>query len=172
MRNIMTARRTKLTWVISIFVAAGLGFGLWRNLGGTGKPPLRYETAQVERGRITAKVTATGTLSALVTVQVGSQVSGRVQQIFVDFNSPVKKGQLIAKIDPQLFEAAVEQSRANYVAAQGNLSKAQAQALDAARQYQRARALAERQLVAQADVDTAQTNNDAAGAAGDATRGS
>src|SRR5262249_61137025 len=113
MRNIMTARRTQLTWVISIFVVAGLAFGVWRYLGGTGKPPLRYETAQVERGRITAKVTATGTLSALVTVQVGSQVSGRVQQIFVDFNSPVKKGQLIAKIGPQLFKTAVEQAHGN-----------------------------------------------------------
>src|SRR5262250_2519280 len=74
--------------------------------GGEGERGPRYETAKVERGQIVAKVTATGTLSALVTVQVGSQVSGRVQQIFVDFNSPVKKGQLIAKIDPQLFEAA------------------------------------------------------------------
>jgi HlyD family secretion protein len=168
----MTARRTHLTWVISILVIAGLAFGVWRYRGGTGKSPLRYETAKVERGRITAKVTATGTLSALVTVQVGSQVSGRIQQIFVDFNSAVKKGQLIAKIDPQLFEAAVEQARANYVAAQGNLTKAQAQALDAERQYQRSRALAERQLIAQADVDTAQTNAAAAAATVAAAKGS
>ena len=167
----MLARRKLLTWIISISVIAGLALGAWRYGVGERKPPLRYETVKIEKGRIIAKVTATGTLSALVTVQVGSQVSGRIQQLFVDFNSPVKKGQLIAKIDPQLFEAAVEQSRANYVAAQGNLSKAQAQALDAARQYQRARALAERQLVAQADVDTAQTNNDAAVAAVEAAKG-
>ena len=57
----------------------------------------------LDRGRIVARVTATGTLSALVTVQVGSQVSGRIAEIYVDFNSPVKKGQVIAKIDPQLF---------------------------------------------------------------------
>src|SRR5262249_19593895 len=168
----MLARRKQLTWIISILVITGLALGAWRYSAGDRKPPFRYETVEVEKGRIVAKVTATGTLSALVTVQVGSQVSGRIQQLFVDFNSPVKKGQLIAKIDPQLFEAAVEQSRANYVAAQGNLSKARAQALDAARQYQRARALAERQLIAQADVDTAQTNNDAAVAAVEAAKGS
>jgi len=170
--NIMVARRTQLTWIISILAIVGLAFGVWRYRAGSGKPPLRYETITVEKGRIVAKVTATGTLSALVTVQVGSQVSGRIQQIFVDFNSPVKKGQLIAKIDPQLFEAAVEQARANYVAAQGNLSKAQAQALDAARQYQRSRALAERQLIAQAEVDTAQTNAAAATATVEAAKGS
>jgi HlyD family secretion protein len=59
------------------------------------KPTVQWETTAVDRGRIVARVTATGTLSALVTVQVGSQVSGRIQQLFVDFNSPVKKGQVI-----------------------------------------------------------------------------
>src|SRR5713101_2724753 len=156
--SIMLGHRTRLTWIISIFAIAGLASGLFYYRAGERKLPLHYETVKVEKGRIVAKVTATGTLSALVTVQVGSQVSGRIQQIFVDFNAPVKKGQLIAKIDPQLFEAAVEQARANYVAAQGNLRKAQA--------------LAERQLNAQADVDTAQTNNDAAAAAVEAAKGS
>ncbi len=168
----MLGHRTQLTWIISVLVIAGLALGLFYYRAGDRKPPLRYETVKVEKGHIVAKVTATGTLSALVTVQVGSQVSGRIQQIFVDFNSPVEKGQLIAKIDPQLFEAAMEQARANYVAVQGNLSKAQAQALDAARQYRRARALAERQLIAQADVDTAQTNADAAAAQVEAAQGS
>ncbi len=168
----MLGHRTQLTWIISVLVIAGLAFGIFHYRAGDRKPPLRYETVKVEKGHIVAKVTATGTLSALVTVQVGSQVSGRIQQIFVDFNSPVEKGQLIAKIDPQLFEAAMEQARANYVAVQGNLSKAQAQALDAARQYRRARALAERQLIAQADVDTAQTNADAAAAQVEAAQGS
>ncbi len=164
--------RLHLTWIISILVIAGLAFGIFHYRAGDRKPLLRYETVKVEKGRIVAKVTATGTLSALVTVQVGSQVSGRIQQIFVDFNSPVEKGQLIAKIDPQLFEAAMEQARANYGAARGNLTKAQAQALDAARQYRRARTLAERQLIAQAEVDTAQTNADVAAAQVEAAKGS
>jgi HlyD family secretion protein len=125
----------------------------------------------VDRGRIVAKVTATGTLSAIVTVQVGSQVSGRIAALYADFNSQVKKGQLIAKIDPQLFQAAVEQARANFVAAQANLAKSKAQAVDAERQYQRAKALAERKLIAQADLDTAQSNFEAAQAQVDASAG-
>jgi HlyD family secretion protein len=119
-----------------------------------------------------AKVTATGTLSALVTVQVGSQVSGRVQALYADFNSQVKKGQRIARIDPQLFEAAVAQARANHLAAQGNLAKARAQAVDAARQRDRARALAEKKLVAQAELDTAQATAEMAEAGVEAARGS
>jgi len=112
----------------------------------------------VDRGRIVARVTATGTLSALVTVQVGSQVSGRVQQLFVDFNSPVKKGQLIAKIDPQLFQASLEQARANYAAAEGNLQKAKVQAAQAEIDFKRQASLVERKLVAPADYDSAKTN--------------
>jgi HlyD family secretion protein len=125
-------------------------------------PPLTYETQPADRGAVVAKVTATGTLSALVTVQVGSQVSGRLAEVLVDYNSPVKKGQLIARIDPQLFDAAVEQARANLIAARGNLAKARAQAVDADRQAKRAEVLAEQKLVAEADRDTAQANADAA----------
>ena len=125
----------------------------------------KYETAKVDRGRIVAQVTATGTLSALVTVQVGSQVSGRIQRLYADFNSPVKKGQLIAKIDPQLFQAALEQARANHVAAKADLTRSKVQAADSQRQLARTRSLAERKLVAQADLDTAQATADAAQAA-------
>lgn len=132
---------------------------------------VHFDTATVDRGKIVSKVTATGTLSALVTVQVGSQVSGRLQQIFVDYNSPVKKGEVVAKIDPQLFEAAYAQAKANFVAAQGNLEKAKFQAIDAERQYQRSKSLAERKLIAQADLDTAQATADAAKAQVEALKG-
>jgi len=124
----------------------------------------RFETAAVQRGRLTSRVTATGTLSALVTVQVGTQVSGRIAQLNVDFNSPVKKGQLIAKIDPQLFEAALEQGRANYIEAKANLAKSKAQALDAQRQLTRGDVLLKKELISQADRDTLETNKLAADA--------
>lgn len=158
-----TTRRTRLVAALAgVLVVAG-GVVAWRL---TRPPPApAYETAAVDRGRIVAQVTATGTLSALVTVQVGSQVSGRISQLFVDFNSPVKKGQLIAKLDPELFRAALEQARANHVAAQGDLTKAKVQAAEAQRQLARTRSLAERQLIAQADLDTAQANADGAAAA-------
>jgi HlyD family secretion protein len=125
---------------------------------------VEFETAKIDKGRIVSRVTATGTLSALVTVQVGSQVSGRIQKLFVDFNSPVKAGQLIARIDPQLFQASVDQARANYVASVGGQTKADAQARDAKRQFDRAKGLLERKLIAQADYDTAEANLDVANA--------
>src|SRR5260370_20676961 len=138
---------------------------------------VHFDTVPVQRGKLVAKVTATGTLNALVTVQVGSQVPGRIAQLSVAFNTPVKKGQVSAKIDPQLFEAALQQARANFIEAQANLSKAKVQALDAKRQFDRAKGLKERGLVSQAEVDTGETNYlaakaqvDVSAGAGDAAR--
>ncbi|HET9930625.1 MAG TPA: efflux RND transporter periplasmic adaptor subunit [Polyangiaceae bacterium] len=167
------ARLVKRLVLLAVLFSVGAGafFGIraYRARQQTGP---RFETVKVDRGRITARVTATGTLSALVTVQVGSQVSGRIAQINVDFNSEVKKGQVIAKIDPELFRAALEQSRANFIAAKGNLAKAKAQAEDAARQAQRSTELAARELIAVADRDTAVSNAAAAKAQVEASEGS
>lgn len=134
-------------------------------------PEAHYETSPADRGAVVARVTASGTLSALVTVQVGSQVSGRISQISVDFNSPVKKGQIIARIDPLLFETALDQARANVFASNAAVDKARAQEADAARQLRRAGELFAKNLVAQADVDTAQANEDGAKAQIEAARG-
>ena len=85
-------------WLVraAVVLVAGAGIaGFLRYRAAHQQPDIRFETVKVERGRIVAKVTATGTLSALVTVQVGSQVSGRLREIKVDFNSPVKKGEII-----------------------------------------------------------------------------
>jgi HlyD family secretion protein len=103
-------------------------------------------------------VTASGTLQARVTVQVGSQVSGRVMALYADFNSQVKKGEVVAKLDPQLFQAALEQARANYDQAVANAAKAEATRVDADRQYERVKTQKAEGLAAQQDVDTAQTN--------------
>jgi HlyD family secretion protein len=122
----------------------------------------RFAVAAVERGRIVARVTATGTVSALVTVQVGAQVSGRIAKINVDFNSPVKKGQIIARIDPQLFEAAVEQARANVAAQAAQVVQAKANSRNTELLRVRDRQLAAQKLIAQADLDTAEATADAA----------
>ncbi len=161
----------KRLWIAVGVVAVGVLTVGYRFRDAGAKEALHFETAKVDRGRITAKVTASGSLSAIVTVQVGSQVSGRLQQINVDYNSPVKKNQLIARLDPSLFEAAYQQAKANDVAARGNLAKAQAQSADAERQYQRAKALAAEKLVDQADLDTAGANADAARAQVQASQG-
>ena len=164
----MTKRRLYILLAVVVVAAA---LGMWRWQAGDSKPKLQFETSKVEQGKIIAKVTASGTLSAIVTVQVGSQVSGRIAALYADFNSPVKKGQLIAKIDPPLFQASVDQARANLAAAQGNLAKAKVQAVDARRQYQRQKELAARQLNAQADLDTAQATAEGADAQVTASEG-
>jgi HlyD family secretion protein len=165
--------RRRAPWVVWIsagvvLAAAGLAYGHSR---ARAKNAVRFETAAVDRGRVVSRVTASGTLSAIVTVQVGSQVSGRLQRIFVDYNSTVRKDQLIAQLDPALFEAAYEQAKANHVAALGNLAKAEAQARDADLQARRSQSLLADKLVAQADFDTAQANADAARATVDAAKG-
>jgi len=147
--------------VALVIVGAAIGVIQWRRRAAAAAGP-HYETVAVDRGSIVAKVTATGTLSALVTVQVGTQVSGRIQEIGVDFNSQVKKGQVIAKIEPSYFAAALESARANHLAAQGTVTKLEAQAENAKLQYQRAQALFERKAIAQADLDTARATQRAA----------
>ncbi|MCB1624538.1 MAG: efflux RND transporter periplasmic adaptor subunit [Pseudomonadales bacterium] len=125
---------------------------------GRSAEPVSYRTSEVERGDVVARVSATGSLAALVTVEVGSQISGRIQSLFADFNSTVKKGQLIAKIEPSLYVAASQQARANLLAARASLERAEVQAADAQRQASRARQLFEQKLVSENDRDAAVTN--------------
>ena len=132
---------------------------------------ITYKTAKVERGAIVSAVSATGNLAAVVTVQVGTQVSGTIQKLFVDFNSPVKKGQTIAQIDPALFIAQVEQSRGNYLNAQATLQKVKADLTDAKRNLERYRQLIKDGIVAQSDYDTAENRYEQAVAAVKAAEG-
>ncbi|WP_394837607.1 efflux RND transporter periplasmic adaptor subunit [Pendulispora rubella] len=149
--------RKVVTMVIAIALLSGLAFGSWRYHEAHKEPPVVYKTAKAEKRSIVGRVTASGTLAATVTVQVGTQVSGRIKELYADFNSPVKKGQLVAKIDPLLFEAAVEQANANYLSAQADLNKSKATAMDADRQYVRAKALRDSELASQKDLETAET---------------
>jgi HlyD family secretion protein len=150
--------RRKLAWLLGLLVVVA-GVLVYLKYGRAKKEPeAQFKTAQVEKRRISGRVTASGTLSALVTVQVGSQVSGRISEILVDFNTPVKKGQLIARIDPALFQAAVSQAQANYLSAQANLTKAKAQALENERQFARFKALHDQGLSSKAELDLSETN--------------
>ncbi|MCC7073007.1 MAG: efflux RND transporter periplasmic adaptor subunit [Deltaproteobacteria bacterium] len=149
--------RALVSAALAVLVA---GAGVWwfgfRDGGGGAKGP-RYETGTVDRGNITSRVTATGTLSAVVTVQVGAQVTGRIAEILVDFNSPVKKGQLIARIDAQTFEAALAESKANLSAAQANHDRAIAKAEQSAKQEERLKELVAKDLVSQSEYDAARS---------------
>src|SRR5260370_40128178 len=95
-------------------VAAVVGGGVWAYLytQSIGNAP-KYRLAKVERGALTAAVSATGNLNAVITVQVGSQVSGQIKELLADFNSVVKKGQVVARIDPDIFLAKVNQAKAD-----------------------------------------------------------
>ena len=137
--------------------AAGL-FALWHGR----ETEVRYATAAVDRGDVTEVVGATGTVQAVTTVQVGSQVSGTIQNLYADFNSNVRKGQVLARLDPSLFQARVEQARANLISAQANLERSKATVEDTRQKYSRAKELAAQQLLPQSDLDTARANNEGA----------
>src|SRR5262245_30459646 len=99
--------------LLIVVVVLGLGFAGWWAYGRTnGKKESPYRFATLERGDIEATVSATGTLGAVTTVQVGTQVSGQISAIYADFNDEVKKGQLLARVDPALLQQAVEEGLA------------------------------------------------------------
>jgi HlyD family secretion protein len=121
-----------------------------------------YRTVAVERGDIRVAISATGTLSAISTVTVGSQVSGQVTEVLADFNDKVVKGQVIARIDPSTYEAQIAQGTAQIASAQASLRQAQAGLRNAELDYQRKAALGGQQLVARSDIDLARAARDQA----------
>jgi HlyD family secretion protein len=146
--------------VIAILVLAGTGYGFWR--WGSSPKESPYVTMPVQRGNVTQVVSSTGTLQAVVTVLVGSQISGTIDKLFADFNTKVKAGQVVAQLNQDKFKAAVDQARANLLAAESNLAKAKVSVVDAQRTLQRNRELRKRDLMAQSELDAAQTAYDAA----------
>ncbi len=145
----------KLIWVALV---ASIAVGAFFVLGGRKKAEAKYRTATIDRGDVTQTVTATGTLSAVTTVKVGSVVSGIVAALHADFNKQVKKGEVLAELDPVPFQAKVDQSRAA-------LEKAKVDVRNTEIALRRQKALFGQQLVAQADLDQAQANYDSAVAA-------
>lgn len=121
-----------------------------------------YVTTPIKKGNIKQIVTSTGTLQAVVTVQVGSQISGTIEKLSANFNSEVKKGDIIARLNDNKFKAAVEQAKANLIAAESNFVKAKVGVADALRTLERNRELRKRDLVAQSDLDAAQVAYDGA----------
>src|SRR5213083_1110190 len=126
-------------FVLLIIAAIGVGTGAYYiRRGGS---DITVNTSPVTRGDIIDTVGATGTLQAVNTVQVGSQVSGNIAWLGADFNSIVKKGQVIAKLDPSLFQAQVEQARANLLKSQADLERNRVALTDAQQKYSRAKEL-------------------------------
>lgn len=143
--------------VIGAVLFAAFGRGVFSR-----KEGVNYDMAPVERRDISSFVTAIGNVSAVTTVEVGTQVSGTIREIYADYNSTVNKGQIIALIDPTTFEAQVEQAKASLMQAKAGLQRAQATLADAKRNLDRQKMLWERDLIARSDLDSAQTNYDLA----------
>jgi HlyD family secretion protein len=138
-----------------LVVVLGLAWLAFSGLRSEPETGPAFTTATVDRGDLALTVAATGTLSALVTVEIGSQVSGRIASLNADFNSEVKQGDLIARIDPSLFEAAVQRARANLAVAEANVERARIQRTEAQRQERRIVELTQRKLVSESELDTA-----------------
>jgi len=186
--------------IVSLVVVAALvGGGVWGYLyaQSRGNAP-KYRTARVEQGPLTAAVSATGNLNAVTTVQVGSQVSGQIKELAADFNTLVKKDQVIAQIAPEIFAAKVNQAKADIASSvamvlnqeaqvqkakadvenaraalaegKANTAKAQVAVVDAKRDYDRKTELFKRELIAKSDLDTSQAGHDSALALVDASK--
>ena len=155
--------------IIGLLIVVAVGAGAGAIYVRRGGPEVQIQTSPVTRGDIVDTVGATGTLQAVTTVQVGSQVSGNIQMLGADFNSIVKKGQVIARLDPSLFEAQLQQARANLNQTRANLAKAQSdlertkvQLVDVQQKYARSKELAAKSLLPQSDLDSAKIAVDSA----------
>ncbi len=160
----------KRHWLIASLIVVALAVFAAFRFKGSEQP--KYFTAKVDRGNISQVVEATGTINAVTTVQVGSQVSGTISRLNADFNSRVKKGQVVAQIDPSLFQGSLLQAqadlanaKANVVASQANLEKAQASALQARADYDRTAGLAKEGVMSQQQLDLAKATADSDDAA-------
>jgi HlyD family secretion protein len=153
-------RRHGAIAVVVLALAAAAAAYFWTARESTQVPS--YRLAKVERGPLTATVAASGTLNPVTSVQVGTQISGQVKELFVDFNSPVKAGQLIARIDPETFQYRVRQNEADLEAARSAAARAQVALANAQRELARTRELVAREFVSPADLDRAQAQFDLA----------
>jgi HlyD family secretion protein len=163
MNKRVPARRNllKIGVVVGLLVALLGAAWLWHHhaqASGTGG----YRTARVDRGDIRVAISATGTLSAISTVDVGSQISGQVTAVLADFNDHVSKGQVLARIDPSTYQAQIAQGAAAVGSARANLASAQAALRNAEADYARKSQLAQQQLVARSDADLARAARDQA----------
>lgn len=159
--------KIKRKWIIvaGIVIVAGLLVTLGLNRS----PQVQHFSAKVEQGQINDVVEATGTINSVITVQVGSQVSGTIAKLNVDFNSRVHKGDVVAVIDPALFKGALLQAaadlknaKANLEAARANLEKAKATLVQTKADYDRAVGLSRDGVMSQQQLDLAKSNYDAA----------
>jgi len=160
MTNVFKTHLGKITLLVGI-VALAVG-GVWYTQKGATPAATKFSTAKVTRGDLTVTVSATGTLNPVVSVLVGSQVSGVIQRLNADFNSRVKKGQVIAQIEASLFQTQVAQAQASLRSAEANRDKAAVAVRDAQRQLERVTELRGKSLVSDSEMDVARFAHESA----------
>jgi len=146
------SRRLLTLSVLAVLVVGGI---FYYRTSHAEQPPTPL-TAAVTRGDVIAKVDATGTLAPVTTVQVGSQVSGTIKALHADYNSRVKKGQVIAELDPSLFQTQVEQARSTLIKVEADADRAKVELDDATSKGRRAQELYDQKLISRNDLETAQ----------------
>ncbi len=147
---------TRLVTIVVIIIAVGIGVGAYYYTRDEVKPQVMTNT--VTRGDVTETVSATGALEAVTTVQVGTQVSGTIQALNADYNSIVHKGQVIARLDPSLFQTQIDQQQANLLRSEADVQRLRVQVDDAQTKLTRARELSQRNLIPTTDLETAEVN--------------
>ena len=145
----------KLILIVFLLAVVGSAGGWYYMHKSTKEPEVR--TAQITRGDVVQAVQATGTLEAVTTVEVGSQVSGIVEELYADFNDIVKKGKVIARLDPTILDTQIEQQKANVARSEADLDRLKVTLTDAEQKLDRAKALSEKNLLPRSELDTAQT---------------
>jgi len=151
--------RHRVWLILALLLVGVLVFWWWRP---SSVPAPQYRLVDIERGTLQVSVAATGTLNPVKSVQVGTQVSGQIKELFVDFNTQVKRGELIARIDPETFAYRVRQAQADADAARSSVARAQVNWVNAQRELKRTQALVERGFVSSAELDTRQSALDLA----------
>jgi HlyD family secretion protein len=154
----------RMAWGLGVLVVTVVGVTAYVRIDADAATP-RLMTSHLTRGAIVQSVSSTGTLQPVDTVEVGTQVSGTIKTLGANFNSVVKKGQVVATLDPALFESQVEQAKASVARLRADVEQSKVQQKDAQQKLTRAQALQKEQLVAQSDFDAAQIAAEAAGAA-------
>ena len=156
--NIKQRVLPRIIWAVAALAVAGAG---WFYFGHKAAPKMTFETAVIDKGTVEKSISSSGSVAALITVDVGSQISGQIAELYADFNSPVKKGDLLAVIDQQTYrsrvasaEADLAVAKANIGTQEANLGKAQTSLAQADRDYKRQLALVAQQLVSASAVET------------------
>ena len=147
----------KILGLLGVLVLAGAGLAFWF---GRTKDTAEYRTAKVDRGDVVVTVTASGAVQPITQVQVGTQVSGVIEKLFVDFNSRVKAGEVVAQIDPAQLKARTDQDRATLARSQADVARVKAGLVQAEKELARSRELAKRELISPSELDAAIATHD------------